>query len=83
MSLNYKDLKAVLYDKKMRAELKKDPEEFLGDDSPYKKAKEYKVITSTNKITYVAIPHLGVPPLEEISAAGNRPVADCLGGLCW
>ncbi len=72
MSIDLEDLKAGLYDKRMRARLRKDPQSFLGDSSPYKDAKECKVITSSKEVTYVTIPHHTTLPLSKITAGTGR-----------
>ncbi len=71
MSISLKEFGASLYDKEMRAEFRKNPKKFLSDDSPFKNAQKYKVITSTKDITYIAIPHRDVLLLANITAAGN------------
>ncbi len=68
MSLSHKELNAVLHDKKVRAELRKDPGGVLGDDLPFKDVEEYEVTTCTKEVTYIAIPYNSVPPLENIAA---------------
>ncbi len=72
MTLSHKELNAVLHDKKVRAELRKDPKGVLGDDSPFKDVEECEVITSTKEVTYVAIPHLDTLPLEGIAAGISK-----------
>ncbi len=64
-------LKVALYDKKMRAEIRENPKLFVDKDSVFKNAEEFKVTTSTKNTTYFVIPIHGVPPLGEITAAGN------------
>ncbi len=68
MNFSYKELSTGLYDKKMRAELRKNPKEFLSDDSPFKNAQKYKVITSKKEVTYIPIPHHTTLPLSKITA---------------
>ncbi len=70
--MNIKKLKIALHDKKVRAELRKDPKGVLGDDSPFKDVEEYEVTTCTKEVTYIAIPYNGVPPLEGLAAGRHQ-----------
>ncbi len=70
--MNIEELKIVLHDKKVRAELRKDPKRVLGDDLPFKDVEEYEVTTCTKEVTYIAIPYNGVPPLENIAAGSSQ-----------
>ncbi len=72
MNLSYKELNTGLYDKKMRVELRENPKKVLGNSPPFEDTKEYKVVTSSKKITYIAVPHRNTPPLDKIAAGTKR-----------
>ncbi len=72
MDLNVNKLNTTLYDKKVRAEIRKNPRKFIDDDSSYKGAEEYKVISCSKEIAYIAILHNVVPSLKSISTSKDK-----------
>ncbi len=72
INIGLEELSVDFYDKKVRAEIRKNPRKFIDDDSSYKGAEEYKVLTSSKNVTYVVIPRPSMLPLEQITAANHR-----------